>query len=95
MSAYFIANIRINDEAAYAKYVANSNRVFAQYKGKYLTVDNNPTVLEGNWPYTRLVLIEFPDKRALMAWYQSDAYQEILKYRLEGSDCDTIVVESD
>ena len=95
MSVYFIANIRIKDEAAYAKYVANSDRVFAQYKGKYLTVDNNPTVLEGNWPYTRLVLIEFPDKRALMAWYQSDAYQEILKYRLEGADCDTIVVESD
>ncbi len=94
MSVYFIANIRIKDEAAYAKYVANSDRVFAQYKGKYLTVDNNPTVLEGNWPYTRLVLIEFPDKRALMAWYQSDAYQEILKYRLESADCDTLVVES-
>jgi len=32
--------------------------------GKLLAVDEAPTVKEGDWPYTRTVLIEFPDAEA-------------------------------
>ena len=35
--------------------------------GKLLAVDEVPTVKEGDWPYTRTVLIEFPDAAALDA----------------------------
>ena len=94
MSAYFIANIRIKSQAEYAKYIAGCENVFAQFNGKYIAVEDNPTVLEGSWNYTRLVLIEFPDKKSLDAWYHSSSYQEILKYRLKGAECDTVVVES-
>ena len=93
MSAYFIANIRIHDEDEYKKYIAGSESVFRKFKGKYLTVDNSPAVLEGSWNYSRLVLIEFPCKEALNAWYWSDEYQAILKHRLKAADCDTIVAE--
>ena len=36
--------------------------MFQKFNGKYLKVDNNPVVLEGEWDYSRLILIEFPDK---------------------------------
>lgn len=94
MSAYFIANIRIHDEYEYSQYIAASGAVFAKYKGKYLTVDNSPTVLEGNWDYSRVVLIEFSDISALNAWYRSDEYQAILKHRLNAADCGTIAVQT-
>ena len=93
MSAYFIANIKIHDENEYQKYLENVDNVFKKFNGKYLTVDEKPEVLEGKWNYSRLVLIEFPDKDSLKKWYYSSEYQDILKFRLSGADSDTIIVE--
>ena len=91
MSAYFIANIKIKDEDEYRKYLINADNVFSKFNGKYLTVDQHPEILEGNWDYSRLVLIEFPDKESLKRWYYSSEYQEIIQFRLAGADCDTII----
>ena len=93
MSVYFIANIRINNEDEYQKYLKGADAVFSKFNGKYLTVDKNPVILEGKWNYSRLVLIEFPDKGSLHKWYYSDDYQAILIHRLLAAECDTIVVE--
>ena len=93
MSHYFIANIRINDEADYQKYIEKSDEVFRKFKGRYLSVDNNPQLLEGNWDYTRTVLIEFPNEDEFKNWYNSTEYQEILKYRLNAANCDSILIK--
>lgn len=93
MSAYFIANITIHDGEEYQKYLDRSDSVFGKYNGEYLAVDKNPEVLEGEWAYSRFVLIKFPDKESLERWYYSNEYQEILKYRLAAAHCDTIIVE--
>ena len=94
MSAYFIANIRIHDEAKYQKYLAAVDCVFEKFNGKYLAIDPSPEVLEGQWNYSRAVLIEFPDEKSLNAWYHSSEYQEIVRFRLNAADCDTIFVRS-
>ena len=92
MSAYFIANIRINNEEEYQEYLKSVDVVFRKFNGKYLAMDKNPVILEGKWNYSRLVLIEFPDKDSLNKWYFSDDYQSILKHRLLAAECDTIIV---
>jgi len=92
MSVYFIANIRMKDEAAYQPYLEAVNESLAKYSGEYLAVEDNPRVMEGEWPYTRLALVRFPDEETLNRWYFSTEYQAILHYRLNHSDCDTIVV---
>ncbi len=92
MSYYFIAQIRINDESEYQKYIDKSAEVFAKYKGKYLAVDNEPLVLEGSWNYTRTVVITFGSKSDFKAWYGSDDYQKILQHRLKAAKCDTVLV---
>ena len=92
MSAYFIANIRIVDDMAYHQYLAEVDTVFHRFNGEYITVEENPIVLEGQWNYSRLVLIKFPDLESLRQWYHSEDYQRILKHRLRGAQCDTIVV---
>ena len=94
MSAYFIANIRIQDEAEYQKYLDAVDGVFEKFNGKYLAVDQSPEVLEGAWNHSRAVLIEFPDAQSLKAWYYSSEYQEILRFRLNAADCDAILVRS-
>jgi len=93
MSAYFVANIKVNDEEYYKNYLTLVNTVFQKFNGRYITVDENPEIIEGNWDYSRFVLIEFPDKESLKKWYYSSEYQEILKFRLLSAQCDTIIVE--
>ena len=93
MDYYFIAQIRIKDNEEYQKYIDKSGEVFKLYKGKYLSVDNNPEIIEGDWNYTRTVLIKFENKDDFKAWYNSDDYQKILKHRLNAADCDTILVK--
>jgi uncharacterized protein (DUF1330 family) len=92
MSAYFVANIRIHDQQEYDKYLASVDDVFSRFNGKYLAVDEHPSVLEGEWSYTKAVLIQFPSEKDLLAWYESDEYQQILKYRLGGAQCDAILI---
>ena len=93
MSVYFIANICVLDQNEYNKYVEKVDSVFNKFNGKYLVVDENPEILEGEWKYSRVILIEFPDKESLKKWYTSSEYQDILKYRLSSAKCDTLVVE--
>ena len=93
MSYYLIAQIRINDESEYQEYINGSVEIFEKYHGKYLVVDNEPVLLEGDWNYTRTVLIRFDNRDDFDAWYNSDEYQKILQHRLKAADCDTILVK--
>jgi uncharacterized protein (DUF1330 family) len=93
MSYYFVANIRIRDPEEYQKYIQSAENVFDKYNGKYLAVDNEPELLEGNRSYNRIVIIEFPSKEEFICWYKSAEYQGILKHRLRAADCDTILVK--
>ena len=93
MSYYFIANIRIEDEKEYQQYINQVEDVFKRFNGKYLCVDNHPEILEGNWDYSRSVVIEFGTKADFNDWYYSDAYQNILNHRLKAAICDTILVK--
>lgn len=92
MSAYFVAQITIHDEREYGKYLAACERVFENFNGEYLAVDTNPQILEGEWLHQRLVIIRFPSAEDLKKWYNSPAYQEILKFRLAGARCDSLLV---
>jgi uncharacterized protein (DUF1330 family) len=93
MSYYFLAHIRIHDKGEYQLYLDRADEVFARYKGRYLAVDNEPEILEGEWGYDRAVLIQFESREDFMEWYNSEDYQEILKFRLNAADCDTILVK--
>lgn len=93
MKAYFVAQIKINDPEEYKKYLDGVDEVFAKFKGKYLAVDTDPQVIEGNWNYDRLVLIEFPNKIELERWYNSEEYKNILKHRLIAANCASLIVK--
>lgn len=93
MTVYAIATLNIHDRERYAAYEAGFMDVFAQYAGKLLAVDESPTVLEGDWPYIRTVVIEFPSKSDLLAWYESDDYQIILQHRFAASTGNVVVLD--
>ena len=93
MIHYFVAQIRIENPQEYEKYLDKFDDIFSRYKGEYLAIDESPTLLEGDWNYTKSVLIKFHSKKDFEDWYYSDDYKRILKHRLKASKCDTILVE--
>lgn len=93
MPYYFSAQIRIHDPEEYDRYLENFDEIFSRYKGEYLAIDESPVVLEGNWDYTKTVLVSFESREDFESWYFSSDYQEILKYRLNAAKCDTILIK--
>ena len=93
MTHYLIARIDINDREEYSKYQAGFMEIFSQYDGKMLSVDEAPKLIEGEWPVSRTVLIEFPSKESAMAWYESEAYQALAQHRLASSDGNIVLLK--
>jgi uncharacterized protein (DUF1330 family) len=93
MTHYFVAQIKIHDQDEYNKYLDKFDDIFSKYKGEYLAIDESPSLLEGNWNYTKSVLIKFNSKEEFEDWYYSEDYQKILKHRLNAAKCDTILLE--
>lgn len=93
MSHYLIAQIEIADRNEYAKYEAGFVDIFKKYDGRVLGFDESPEVLEGEWDYTRTVLIEFPSEESALAWYRSDEYQALATHRFAASTANTVLIK--
>lgn len=88
-----MASIRMKSEQGYERYLEHSEKIFNRYRGTYLAVDDKPEVLEGEWNYSRAVLISFDTRKDFNAWYRSEEYQEILRHRLFAAECDSILIQ--
>ncbi len=86
MSVYFLAGLHVHDPGLYERYLEGFDAVFERYAGEVVLVDEAPAVLEGEWPYTRLVVIRFPDEAALRRWYESPEYQRLAALRHAAAD---------
>ena len=85
MAVYLMAQIQIRDGGRYGQYEAGFMDIFRQYQGKVLSVDEVPQILEGEWPHTRTVLIEFPTREEANAWYESEEDQALARHRQAAS----------
>ena len=93
MSVYLIVQITIADREEYALYEAGFMEVFMKHGGTMLSVDESPTVIEGDWTASRSVLIRFPSDDAAMNWYNSPEYQNLAKHRFKASTGNCILVQ--
>ena len=78
MTVYAIAQLKMTDRAAYDRYQARFFDVFRKYDGRLLAADEQPRVLEGPWPFDKLVMMSFPDEAAFLAFSNSPDYEEHL-----------------
>jgi|TARA_B100001971_G_scaffold190507_1_gene193304 uncharacterized protein (DUF1330 family) len=92
MPHYLIAQIDIKDREKYAKYEAGFMDIFLTYKGKILSVEENEHLLEGQWPFTRTVLIEFPSQEDALDWYSSKEYQVLVQHRFAASIANIVII---
>lgn len=91
MPVYVVAQGRIENREQLERYVAKALPTIQAGGGRVLAFDETPEVVEGEVAYPRTVILEFPDQDTFRAWYDSDAYQEILPLRLESTPGTLIV----
>ncbi|MGB0114781.1 MAG: DUF1330 domain-containing protein [Ilumatobacteraceae bacterium] len=94
MATYLVGHIDITDREGYRAYEAGFFEVFSQFDGELVAVDDDPMAIEGDQHFTRSVIIRFPDRDSALAWYRSDAYQELAAIRWSTSSGAITLIEA-
>lgn len=86
MRAYIVSRVRILNREAMQRYMNEAPVTVAAFGGRYLVRGNDVQALEGAWEHERMVVVEFPDKDAAMAWYHSEAYRPLRELRQRNAE---------
>jgi uncharacterized protein (DUF1330 family) len=81
MLAYIIVGVDVHDAAAYAAFANEVPATLEPFGGRFLVRGGAFDVLEGAWPASRIVILEFPGSLQARAWLDSAAYQAIRPIR--------------
>lgn len=81
MAAYIVSRVKIVDREAMKRYMEEAPATVAAFGGRYLVRGGDVQALEGTWEHERMVVVEFPDKSAALAWYQSEMYRPLRELR--------------
>jgi uncharacterized protein (DUF1330 family) len=93
MAAYIVAQLKVRDPAAFQRYREAVTPLVDQFGGRFRVRGGELEVQEGDWPWPRLVIIEFPSKDAARLFYESPEYQKILPLRQASADGTVAFVE--
>jgi uncharacterized protein (DUF1330 family) len=93
MKAYAIAAETVKDQTMFDRYRSVVPETLTAFGGQFLVRGGNLTVLEGEWPHPRLVIIEFPSRAAAEGWYRSAEYQKVISLRLNSAVGNLIIVD--
>ncbi len=85
MSAYVIAHVNVSNPQGYPDYACQVPASLEPFGGEFLVRGGETTVVEGDMPHGRHVVIRFPDRASAEAWYNSADYQRILAIRRANS----------
>jgi uncharacterized protein (DUF1330 family) len=92
MSAYVIGSFHVHDPEGFAPYAPASAQSIQPHGGEVVVADVNSEVMEGE-PLPVTVVMRFPDKDAVKAWYNSEEYQAIRPIRQAAAHGTLVVVD--
>ncbi|HEY9549087.1 MAG TPA: DUF1330 domain-containing protein [Kiloniellaceae bacterium] len=93
MTAYLIAQLTVTDPEGFEVYRQVVPPVIAAHGGRYLTRGGALSTLEGKPGGARIIVLEFADRTAAEAFYESPEYQEILPLRLKAASGSVVIVD--
>jgi uncharacterized protein (DUF1330 family) len=91
VSACVVGHITVRDAEKWAQYRAQVPATLAPWNAELLFRGQLTAALDGGHRHTDLVIIRFPDRAAVDAWYASPAYQALIPLRNEAADMDLLV----
>lgn len=93
MKAYAIVQETVKDQAMFDTYRSGVVATLEPFGGKFVVRGGRLTIVEGEWPHPRVVVIEFPSRQAAEDWYKSPAYQKLLPLRLNSCAGNFVIVD--
>ena len=93
MAAYLIANVRVHAPEQYREYVARVPALIAKHGGEYRVRGGDVVVLEGQWPPSRLIVMEFPNREAALNFYNDPEYTALKAIRLAVADSEVVLAD--
>jgi uncharacterized protein (DUF1330 family) len=96
MPAYMIVTAKIADREAFINgYGVAAARLVEQFGGKYILRGPGVELLEGDFGAgASMVISEWPDKSAALAFWDSSDYAEVKKLRAGIADCQVLLIEA-
>lgn len=91
MPAYIIGQVTVHDPVEYEKYLSNFMSAFMLFSGRVLVASENIEIIEGQWPLTRTIILEFPTKDHAKRWYDSEEYQKVVKHRFKAATANLVL----
>jgi uncharacterized protein (DUF1330 family) len=94
MPAYVIASVTDAwDQEKLVEYRRRNTDVVAAHGGRFIVRGGEQETLEGDWSPLRLVVMEFPDRDAARAWYESEDYAPLRELRQAASVTEIVLVD--
>ena len=93
MKVLCIVYENIDDWDGYDRYRREVMPSLEAFGAKFLVRGGAFTTVEGDMPFERIAVLEFPSREAAEAWYHSDAYQAVLPLRLASARCQLVMVD--
>ena len=93
MTAYVVSMMTIHDPEVYRQDTDRAPPIVKKYGGRFLTRGEAITCVEGE-PYDgRMVILEFPSKADVEAWFADPDYQEAMVFRHASSTMNMLLVQ--
>ncbi|MBY8883526.1 DUF1330 domain-containing protein [Streptomyces sp. PTM05] len=93
MTAYAVAHVHtVEFGPDIVTYLKRIDATLEPFGGYFVVHGGDVEVVEGSWGKD-LIIIAFPDRERLRAWYDSAAYREILPLRTDHMDADIVFAQ--
>ena len=93
MPAYVVSMMTINDPETYKQYTSRTPPIVKKYGGKFLTRGEEINCVEGQNYDGRMVILEFPSKADVEAWFADPDYQEAMTFRHAASTMNYLLLQ--
>lgn len=94
MSAYVVIDLTIHDSDRFGEYVEAITPMLEAAEASAVSFDAQPSVVEGDWTPSTLVVLEFPTKAAAETFFAADAYQPLRAIRQAAAATNMVIAET-
>lgn len=93
MPAYVVAMMSVHDAGTYRKYTDRTPPIVKRHGGRFLTRGEAVETVEGDRYDGRMVLLEFPSRAHIDAWYADPEYEKAMQFRHAASTMHRLLIQ--
>jgi uncharacterized protein (DUF1330 family) len=92
-TAYVVGHLTVTNAEKWAEYRNQVPATLVPWGAELVLRGKRVALLAGEHPHSDIVVIRFPDKKAVDSWYSSPAYQALIPLRQQAAEMVLICYE--